>query len=376
MNLDFRLTESEEILKNTAINFLKREVSKETLEMLHDSDTGFMPDIWRKICEMGWLGIVTPEAYGGTGYSLTSAGILFEALGSAPLPGPYFTSGILGSLIVQEAGSEVQKKEFLPQVAEGKMVLSLAMTESEYSWQPGAIKMAAEKNNGNYVINGAKHFVQDAGAATHFILPLSTGRKDESISLFIIDKNLEGVSVRALPGYLNSRSFEVKLEHVKVPPSTLLGKKNQGWRPLMRAIQKAIPILCAYKVGACQAVLDMTTEYSRVRFQFGQAIGRFQRVQDMIIELATHTDAARWTTYEALWKVDTQGVVPESIHLAKAVTSEAYWQVCIQGHRAISGISYSTEHPLSLHTRTSRTLYHFLGDPAYHKQQLARILLQ
>lgn len=376
MNLDFRLTESEEILKNTALNFLKRDVTKEVLEVLHESDTGVNQEIWRKVCDMGWLGIVTPEEYGGTGYPLTSAGMLYEALGSAPLPGPYFSSGILGSLIIQEAATEEQKKAVLPDVVRGDIVLALALTEAEYGWQPGAIKMTAKKEKKNYAIGGVKLFVQDAGAATHFIVPVRTGRRDDEIALFLIDRRQPGVSVRPLPGYLNSRSFEVAFDNVKVSESALLGNKSEGWQPLATAVGKSIPVLCAYTAGACQAVLDMAAEYSRVRVQFGQAIGRFQRVQDMIVDLATHSEAARWTTYEALWKLDAQGVVPESIHLAKAVSSESYWQVCLLAHRSISGISYSTEHPLSLHTRTSRVLYNFLGDPAYHKQELAKLLLQ
>jgi alkylation response protein AidB-like acyl-CoA dehydrogenase len=375
MSLDIRLTESEEILKTAALNFLKRDISKETLMALHDSETGFNQDIWRKVVDMGWLGIVTPEEYGGTGYPLTTAGILFEALGSAPLPGPYFSSGILGSLIIQEAGTEEQKKEILPLVAEGSMVLTLAMTESEYGWHSGSIKTKAEEKNKDFVLHGLKLFVQDALSATHFIVPLRTGPDSDSISLFLVDKKTEGVSIRKLPGYLIGRTFEVKFNSVKLPQSALLGKKDKGWSPLTKAIQISIPVLCAYKVGGCQAVFEIAADHSRVRVQFGQAIGRFQRVQDLIIEIINQVDSARWTTYEALWKLDTQGVVPESIHLAKAVASEAYFQACNGGHRAISGISYSMEHPLSLHTRASRYLYNYLGEPAYHKQQLAKIIL-
>jgi alkylation response protein AidB-like acyl-CoA dehydrogenase len=170
-------------------------------------------------------------------------------------------------------------------------------------------------------------------------------------------------------------TFEVKLDSVKIPGAAMLGDKDEGWQALKRAIAKSIPVLCAYKVGGCQAVLEMTIEYSRTRVQFGQAIGRFQRVQDMIIEMANHVDAARWTTYESLWKLDTQGPAAESVHLAKAVSSEAYWEVCTLAHRVISGVSYSKEHPLSLHTRSSRYLYHYLGDPSYHRQQLAQLLI-
>ncbi|MBI4768718.1 MAG: acyl-CoA/acyl-ACP dehydrogenase [Deltaproteobacteria bacterium] len=375
MNLDLRLNESEEILKTAAINFMKRDISKETLMGLHDSDTGFNEDIWKKVIDMGWLGIVTPEEFGGTGYPLTTAGVLFEVLGSGPLPGPYFSSGILGSLIVQEAGTDKQKKEILPQVADGSMVLALAMTESEYGWDSGSIKTRTEEKNGDFVLNGVKQFVPDASSATHFIVPLRTGADQDSVSLFLVDKKAAGVSIRKLPGYLIGRTFELKFSNLKLPPSALLGEKHKGWIPLIKGIQSSIPVLCAYKVGGCQAVFDIAVDYSRVRVQFGQAIGRFQRVQDMIIEIINQVDAARWTTYEALWKMDAQGLVPKSVHLAKAVASEAYFQACNMGHRAISGISYSMEHSLALHTRASRYLYNYLGEPAYHKQQLAKILL-
>ncbi|MFC2039503.1 acyl-CoA dehydrogenase family protein, partial [Chloroflexota bacterium] len=196
----------------------------------------------------------------------------------------------------------------------------------------------------------------------------------KGIALFLVDSNSDGVSVRRLPGFLAGRTFEVKLNSVEVPPSAMLGDNNEGWPALKQAIDKSIPVLCAYKVGGCQAAVELALEYSRTRVQFGQPIGRFQRVQDMIIEMVDHTDAARWTTYEALWKLDTQRPAAESVHLAKAVSSQAYWEVVTLAHRVISGISYSKEHPLSFHTRASRHLYNFLGEPSYHRQQIAQFL--
>ncbi|MEW6187736.1 MAG: acyl-CoA dehydrogenase family protein [Thermodesulfobacteriota bacterium] len=375
MNLDFRLSESEEILKTATLNFLKRDINKQTLEGLHDSDTGTNEAIWRKVVEMGWLGIITPEEFGGTGYPLTTAGILFEALGSAPLPGPYFSSAILGSLIIQEAGTADQKKSLLPALVEGTMVPTLILTDPWLGWNSEAAQISCQEKDGNYLLSGRKLLAYDALAATHLIVPVPLGKKRDSLSLFLVDKKMEGVSLRKLPGYLMGRAFEVCLEAVSCPSSGLLSKFKRGGAPLRKAVQKSIPILCSYLVGGCQAVFDLTVAYSRIRVQFSQPIGRFQRVQDMIIDMINQVDAARWTTYEALWKLDTQGTAPESIHLAKAVAGEAYWQCCNLAHRAISGISYSMEHPLSLHTRTSRAWYNFLGEPAYHKQQLAGLLL-
>ena len=378
MGLDLNLTESEEMLKKTALDFMRRDAPKEVVQVLQETDTGYTEELWQKVVEMGWLGVIIPEQYGGTGNPLTSAGVLFEALGTGPLPGPYFSSGILGSLIILEAGTEEQKQRILSAVANGKQILTLALTEPEYSWEPRTVQTTAESKNGDFILNGLKLFTLDAQAASHFIVVARTGKEADpakGISLFMVDSNSDGVSVRQVSGFLAGRTFEIKLDSVKVPRSAMLGAKDEAWPLLEQAIDKSIPVLCAYKVGGCQAVFDMALEYSRVRIQFGQPIGRFQRVQDMIIEMIDHVDAARWTTYEALWKLDTQRPYAESVHLAKAVSSQAYWEVVTLAHRVFSGISYSKEHPVSFHTRASRSLYSYLGEPSYHRQRIAQFLL-
>jgi alkylation response protein AidB-like acyl-CoA dehydrogenase len=377
MALNLELTDIEEMVKNTALMFLRRDVSNETVQTLLETDTGYNEQIWQKAISMGWLGIIIPEEYGGTGGSLTSAGVLFEALGTGPLPGPYFSSGILASSILLEAGSEEQKTQFLAGVTAGTHVLTLALTEPAYSWEPASVMATGTPAGDDFVLNGVKLFTLDAGAATHFIVVARTGNSpdaEKGITLFLVEKQAPGISVRRLPGFLAGMSFEVKLDGVQVPRSAVLGKVNEGWPALMAAMDRSLPVLSAYKVGGCQALMEMAIEYSRVRVQFGQPIGRFQRVQDLIIEMLHHTEAARWTTYEALWKIDAQRPYAESVHLAKALSSQAYWDTCTLAHQVFSGISYSAEHAVSFHTRTSRSLYSFLGEPAYHRQKLARLL--
>jgi len=366
------------MLKQSAMDFMRRDAPKLVVEELLDTDTGFTDRIWKKVVEMGWLGIIIPEQYGGTRNSMTSAGALFESLGTGPLPGPYFSSSILGSQIILETATEEQKQSMLPAVVDGKAILTLALTEPEFNWEPQSMNTVAEKENSDFILNGRKLFIYDAKAATHFIVAARTEKDKklpEAMSLFLVDSHAEGVSVRRLAGFLSGRAFEVKLDSVKVPRSALLGDKDNGWPNLKAAMFKSTPVICAYKAGGCKAVFDMALEYSRDRVQFGRPIGRFQRVQDIIIEMVTHADAARWTTYEALWKLDTQRPAAESVHLAKAVSSEAYWQICTLGHQVFSGVSYSMEHPLSFHTRTSRYLYNYLGDPSFHRRELGRLLV-
>ena len=235
--------------------------------------------------------------------------------------------------------------------------------------------MYASLEHGHYVLNGTKLFVYDAKAATHLLCAVRTGPASHGasrgISLLLVDASAPGVSVRTLPGWM-SQVDEVRFDNVQVPADAVLGAvEGRGWESLETAALQAIPILCAYQVGSCQAVFEMAVAYSRTRIQFGQPIGRFQRVQDHIIGMVNHLDAARWTTYEALWKLDSGRPAASSVHLAKAVTSEAHLKVCDGAHEVHAGVGVIREYGLTLHTQRSRTLYPLLGDARSHRRRIA-----
>jgi alkylation response protein AidB-like acyl-CoA dehydrogenase len=373
--MDLGLTEAQEILKGSVADFVQREYDKNTLLALEGSPSGITPELLRKVAELGWLGVVIPEAYGGEGRSLTDAAILFEELGRGPVPGPFFASGVLAALTVMEGGTEAQKQAILPRVASGEAVLCVAVTESDYGWRPDHVHMHASLERGNYMLNGVKVFVHDARAATHLVCAVRTSPAgngaSRGISLLVVEASAPGVSMRTLPGWMGQVD-EIRFENVQVPADAVLGEvEGRGWETLEAATLQAIPILCAYQVGSCQAVFEMAVAYSRTRIQFGQPIGRFQRVQDHIIGMVNHLDAARWTTYEALWKLDSGQPAASGVHLAKAVTSEAHLKVCDGAHEVHAGVGVIREYGLTLHTQRSRTLYHLLGDARSHRRRIA-----
>ncbi|MBI3328944.1 MAG: acyl-CoA/acyl-ACP dehydrogenase [Nitrospinae bacterium] len=376
--MDLGLTEAQEILKATAANVVQQEYEKETLLALERTPTGVTPELFRKVAELGWLGVVIPEEYGGEGRSLTDAAVLFEELGRGPVPGPFFSSSILGALTVMHGGTEAQKRAILPLVTRGERVLSVAVSEPDYGWRPEKVQMRVSLDRGHYVLNGIKLFVHDAQAATHLLCavrtaPASNG-SSRGITMLIVAADAPGVSVRTLPGWMGQVD-EVFFDSVQVTADAALGGvEGHGWEMLEAAALQSIPILCAYQVGSCQAVFEMAVAYSRTRVQFSQPIGRFQRVQDHIIQMVNHLDAARWTTYEALWKLDTGRPAAGSVHLAKAVTSEAALKVCDGAHEVHAGVGVMREYGLTLHTQRSRTLYHLLGDARSHRRSLADAL--
>jgi alkylation response protein AidB-like acyl-CoA dehydrogenase len=371
--VDLALTETQEMLKRSVEEFIAREATLGTLVELQQTDRQFSDRIWRAAAETGWLGMLIPEEYGGGGSEFTDAAVVYEALGKGAVPGPMFSSGVLAAQVILHTGSEEQKREYLPQIARGDIVAVLAMSEPDYRWGVRGIHMPVEDAGDSWVLNGAKLFVYDAHVADYLVTAVRTGPGDDDISLLMVPARTPGVSVRRLDGFTTTES-EVIFDGVRVPKDALLGRVGGAARGLDRAIMQSTPVLCAYKVGGAQAVFEISVEYSRSRVQFGQRIGRFQFVQNHIVQLVNHVDAARWTTYEALWKLDSGRDSTISIHLAKAVTSEGYRKACDFAHEVHAGVGVMREYGLTLYTRQSRSLYHALGEPKYHRKRIADLV--
>ena len=375
--MDLALTPEQEMLKTAVRRFVQEEYPKETLLRIAslddaiDDTTPVAP--WDRLSSTGWLGTLIPEEFGGEGGSFTDAGVLFEELGRGPVPGPHLSSGVLAALTILEGGTPQQKSDWLPQIASGQMRVAPAVTEPEYGWFEEDVRLAASTDGDNYRLNGSKSFVYDGQSATHFLCAACFQGTGE-VGLIMVPADGPGVVSRGLPGFAWNLS-EVRLSEVRAGAADLLGGTFAGgWAALERGIAKSVPVLCAFKVGGCQAVYELSVEYSRTRIQFGTPIGRFQRVQDHVIDLVNALDAARWTAYEALWKLDTGREAAEGIHLAKVVGSESYYEACNFAHEVHAGVGSMIEYGLTLHTAASRTLYHYLGDPKFHRRRLAEAL--
>jgi alkylation response protein AidB-like acyl-CoA dehydrogenase len=377
--MDLALTETQQLLKNSVDDFLTRDASRDVIIEAASGERRYTDEMWRTPASLGWLGMAVPERFGGADASLTDIAVLFEALGAGPLPGPHFSSGVLAPLILREVATEEQQAEYLPNLASGDVVCAFAFTEPDWDWGPRAVNLRAQRTAEGYTLNGAKLFVYDADVADLLIVAVRSGDAPEAISLLMVPTDLPGVSARRLEGW-NTSECAVRFDNVRVPSSALLGGadlEGNAWPALERALVKATPILCAYAVGGAQATYEMSVVYSRERRQFGQPIGRFQHVQNHIVQLINQVDAARWTTYEALWKLDAgRENADVSVHLAKLTTSEGYVQAANYAHEVHAGVGVMHEYGLTLYTRTARSLYHALGGPQWHRKRLGELLPQ
>jgi alkylation response protein AidB-like acyl-CoA dehydrogenase len=370
--MDLSLDDTQQLIQESARDFVRSACNRDVLLKLDRNAAETMSLLWPKLAELGWTGMAIPEQYGGTGNSLTDVAVLFEELGMGPVPGPLFSSAVLGAHVLLEAASSAQKQAWLPAVASGEKVLALALTEAQYGWSPEQVRMAAREDGACLVVSGTKVMVHDALHSTDLLVPVRIDG-GSAHSLLRVDAKAKGVSIRALEGFLTG-VCEVVFDNVRVSKDDVVGEPGTAWEPMQRALLRALPALCAYKVGGCRAVFDMSVEYSRERSQFGQAIGRFQRVQDHVIQIVNYLDSARWTTYEALYKLDSGIDAAASVHVAKSVASESYMRACDFAHEVHAGIGVVREYGLTLHTKMSRTLYHCLGGPKAHRRQLEQVL--
>ena len=376
--MDLSLTETQTILKDTATNFLETELPKQRVREVDESPTGFNQDLWQKMSTLQWLGMVIPNEYGGTGNDYTTLAVLFEVLGYHACSSPFLDSSVLSANLIIEAGNDDQKSSLLPAIARGQQICAFAFTEPEYAWGPGAIKMAASSSSGGYTLNGTKVFVPWAHVADQLLVVArtsSSANPADGISVFLVDKNASGVTVRQHSGWLGDKVCEIAFDNVQVPASGVVGEVGGAWGAIEKSIDRATSVLSAYMAGGAQRAYEMCRDYSTERIAFGVPIGTFQRVQDHIIVSLTEAEASKWTAYEALWRLDSgRADAAVGISMAKAVASDGFNKACDASHNVHAGVGVDLDLGLTHYTARARTFQHYLGDATYHRRRMAELM--
>lgn len=377
--MDLSLSATQTMLKDSARAFLAREYPRTVVRELDDTETGFSSQLWRQIVDLGWVGLILPSEYGGADGSYTDAAVVFEEMGYACLSTPLHSSVMLAGQAILEAGTDQQKKDILPSIASGSRILALALTEPQYGWSPDMVQMRAARRGNGYVLNGTKMFIPDAHIADQILVVARTSQSNANpafgLTMFLVDKGAPGLSARVLHGFTGDKLCQVTFDNVQVADSAIIGPVDGAWPALDRVLDRATLMMCSYMVGAQQRMYEMTSEYAQNRVHFGVPIATFQRIQDYIIEMLNNTDAARWTAYEALWKLDNglEGV-PEAISMAKAVASDGMPRSMMMAHHVHAGVGGDRNYGLFLYSKKAKTLHSYLGDATHHKQRVADLL--
>jgi len=377
--MDFGFSQEQEMLRATARKFLENECTSTFVRARMEEPAGVTDDFWAKLAEQGWLGLVYPEEYGGSGLGLVDLTVLMEEMGRCVMPGPFFSTVLLGGLAILEAGSPPQRKEWLPRLAAGQAKATLALTEPNARWDAAGVTATAKDGKHGFALSGTKLFVPDAHLADVIVVAARTAEgksPEDGVSLFLVPKGAAGLEVKLLPTMDQTRKLcEVTLKDTPVPSGALLGAKGGAWSAVARVIQRATIALCGEMCGGAQRVLDMTTEYAKIRVAFGKPIGTYQGVKHKAADMLVDIENAKSLTYYAAWAADeNSSETALATSMAKAYVSDAYRKVSATGIQLHGGIGFTWEHDLHLYFKRAKSSEFTFGDATYHRERVAQLI--
>jgi len=377
--MDFGFNQEQELLRATARKFFENECTSEFVRARMAEPAGVTDEFWKKLAEQGWLGLIYPEEYDGTGLGFVDLTVLMEEMGRAVMPGPFFSTVLLGGLAILEAGSAAQKKEWLSKISQGQAKATLAFTEPNARWDAAAVTVTARESGGTFTLHGTKLFVLDAHVADIIVAVARTRegkRPEEGLGMFLVPKGAKGLDVKLLPTMDQTRKLcEVTFNDVTVGADAVLGATDQAWGPLSRVLDRATVALCAEMCGGAQRVLDMTTDYAKIRVAFGKPIGSYQGVKHRAADMLVEVENAKSLTYYAAWAMDEN--VPEAAlaaSMAKAYVSDAYRRTAGAGIQLHGGIGFTWEHDLHLYFKRAKSSEFTFGDASYHRERVAQLI--
>jgi alkylation response protein AidB-like acyl-CoA dehydrogenase len=335
-------------------------------------------EFWQKLATQGWLGVVYPEEDGGSGLGLVDLVVLMEEMGRRVMPGPFFSTVLLGGAAIAEAGSPAQRGEWLPRIAAGEKKAALAWTEPQLRWDAAGVMLQAREAAGGFTLSGTKLFAGDAHLADIVVVAARTrdgSTMEDGVSLFLMPREAPGLTVSVMPTIDATRKLcEVRLDNVALPAAALLGEMHQGWAPLARVAARATVALCAEMCGGAQQVLDMTVDYAKLRVAFGKPIGSYQGVKHQAADMLVAIENAKSLTYYAAWAVDEGAAeAPLAVAMAKAAASDMARKVAGAGIQLHGGIGMTWEHDLQLYFKRAKASEVMFGDAAWHREQVARL---
>ena len=375
MNFDFN--DEQKMLQKGARDFFEKECPKSLVRQMSADEKGNPPELWKKMAQLGWLGLIYPEQYGGGAGTMIDLVALEEEMGRACLPGAFFSTVLLGGLFILNAGSEEQKKDLLTKIGKGETILTLALTESTGSYEAAAVETTAVAEKDDYVINGTKLYIPDAHIADYIICIARTkkGTKpEEGITAFLVDRKSQGITCTLLKTIAGDKLCEVVFNKVKVSKNNIVGKLDQAWEPLEKTLQQVTVARCAEMVGGAQKVLEMSADHTKQRIVFDRPLGSFPVIQHYIANMVIDIDGSRFLTYEAAWRLSEGMSCAKEIAMAKAWTSEAYRRVTANGHEIYGGIGFTVESDMHLYFRRAKAAEVTLGDANYQRKVLAKEL--
>ena len=378
--MNFGFTEEQDLLRNEVRKFLAKRCPLSEVRRISEEQAGFCANLWSEIGELGWPGLTITETHGGAGLAWLDLVVLLEEAGRQLFPLPLLSTSVAAGAIA-EAGNESQQAVWLPRLATGEQIGTLAVYEQDDGIEPQHVKLRARKQtNGTWQLDGAKIFVPDAPHATLFVVAVRTtqGESDEAVRFALVPADTPGVEVETFPTMdLTKPMGAVHFSTVEIQDEMMLGGSADSDRDshtdiYRRVVARATAALCAEMSGAAEANLQLAVDYAKERVQFGSPIGRYQGVKHPLAEMYQALESFKSLLYYAAWALDER---PEEaariVSMAKAQGSDCVARIGIDAIQIHGAVGYTWEYDPQLYLKRSKWSRAMYGDSNHHYDQIA-----
>jgi len=372
--MEFSQSEGQIMIAKQARDILGTESPTRVIrELVEKSRDGYDNNLWKKIADAGWLGIATPEEYGGQGGDLNDLFIVCEEMGRVSLVGPFFTTGVLASQVLLEGGSELQKREYLPSIVKGETIMSWAMQEAEVENELGLIKTTAMPQGNGYVLDGTKLFVQYAHVANYMLVlaRIKGSVGEDGLTLFIVPANADGVTTNLESTIGLERLCTMTLNKVKLGSEAVVGTVGKAADMVKKVLKVATVAKMSEMMGGLASVLEMSIEYAKTRHTWGHPIGVRQVVQHRLADVFLDLNLSRILVCKAAWALTAGLPADLEISMAKSFLNEKYRLATNVGLQTHGTIAYCLDHDMQVFVRQSKAAESVLGSTDYHLAKVA-----
>ena len=352
--LDLDFDQEQELLRQTVRDVLGRHCSLDVVREMEDDPVGYPAGLWTQLGELDLIGLLLPEAYGGSGMSLVEGVALYEELGRALAPTPHFVSAVMGGGVLAAAGSDAQKEQWLRPVASGEAILTPAWLEPENGFSPRGVEVRAEAEGTGFRLNGVKRHVAFASAADRLVVLARTGEDANAVDLFLVDPAATGVVLRQQFSISSDTQYEVTLTDVVVGADDRIGPAGSGWATWQEVLEPALVLLAAQAVGGARYALEITTQYAKDRQQFDKPLGAFQALAHYLADAVTNLDGAEQLVHEAAWAGANGRSLTSLASMAKLFACSTFRDITAMAQQLFGGIGFTLDFDIQLYFRRAK----------------------
>jgi len=370
--MNFELTSEQQMLQKSFAEFLSKECPFDMVREIKESDLGYSKKIWKKMAQLGWLGLIHEKHYGGEEGSFLDLFILFEEIGKALLPSPLLESAVMSATLIADYADEKAKKKYLPSLINGKKIATMALLDEKGRFALSTPPAVAGKTGDGYAVSGSFMLVPYADV-TDFILFCADIKGDQpgGSTLFMIDAKSDGISLTQMNTITDDKTFAVDLDKVSLQAENIIGDIGKGTVYLEKMLAKATVLKCGEMTGAFKRVLDIAVDYASTRKQFGVPIGKFQAIQHKCADMAVNLQGAQLISYRAADRMSKNIAEAKDVAMAKAFCSDTYLSATQMAHQIHGAVGFSEEFDIGLFYKHTKACELFFGHSQVHRSTVA-----